>query len=160
MQKNYLEYHEHRQQIAEKLLLPSVKTGDLASIQSLLQIASEAVRDKCPLTDGVADYISNALASIHQGVNADVAFGIKKKRGGKDTRISRQRAYFMTDCVERLRHHSGVTLEIAIEEVARKFFASPDTVKLAWKKNHKEVRRTFDLEISGFGSVQDVCWPG
>src|SRR5574343_9114 len=150
------EYHELRQKIAERILLASAREGDLDAIQSLLLISSEAIRDKCPLTNEVADFIAKALANASHGMNADDAFGIKRKRGGKDTRASKQRAYSMTDCVERLRHHYDLTLEDAIEDVAPKFFASPHTVKLAWKKNHKEVQRNLDLELKIFGAVQKV----
>jgi len=153
------EYHTTKLQVAEVLLLPDAKKGELWAIQNLLLISSEAIREKCPLTDGIADYISCALAAIHNGEKADAAFGIRRKRGEKDNRASRMRAYSMADCVERLRYHkNGMTLELAIEEVAPKFSAAPDTVKLAWKKNYKDVRRMFELERK-YGAVQEVMWP-
>jgi hypothetical protein len=153
-------YHRSRQKLAEELLLTSAKGGEIEAIQSLLLIVSEAIRDGCPLTEDVADFIATALANIHGGMNGDEAFGIKRRRGGRDTRASRQRTYFMADCVERLRHHSGCTLELALAKVSERFCASTDTVKLAWKKNHKEVRRTFDLEKRALGAIQQAVWPG
>lgn len=153
-------YHRSRQKLAEELLLPSAKGGEIEAIQSLLLIVSEAIRDGCPLTKDVADFISTALANIHAGMSGDKAFGIQRRRGGKDTRASRQRAYFMADCVERLRRHSGCTLDLAITKVSERFFASTDTVKLAWKKNHKEVSQYFDLEKRALGAIQEALWPG
>jgi hypothetical protein len=159
-QQERYKYHRLRQKLAEELLLTSAMEGELEAIQSLLLIVSEAIRDGCPLTNGVADFISKALANIHGGMKGDDAFGIKRKRGGKDTRAPRGRAYFMADCVERLRHHSGLTLELAIEEVSERFSAPPDTAKLAWKKNYKEVRRSFEIEKRSFGAIHEVLWPG
>lgn len=153
-------YHLLRQKLAEELLLTSAKGGEIEAIRSVLLIVSEAIRDGCPLTDDLASFISTALANIHGGMNSDQAFGIKRRRGGKDTRASSQRAYLMADGVERLRHHSGCTLELAVEEVSKRFFVPIDTVKSAWKKNYKEVRRAFDLEKRTLGAIQEPMWPG
>ena len=159
-QQERWEYHRLRLKVAEELLLTRVEAGETEAIQSLLLLVSEAIRDGCPLTDKVADFISRALANIHGGMNGNDAFGIKRKPGEKDTRASRGRAYSMADCVERLMHHNGLTLELAIAAVAQRFSVSPDTVKGGWMKNYKEVRRTFELEKQTLGAIDIVRWPG
>lgn len=153
------EYHAISLRLAEELLMPAVKRGELWAIQNILKLAAEAIQDQSPLSKGVAAYISKALASIHDGEKADEAFGIRRKRGEKDTRKVRQRKYFMADCIERLRHHDGLTLEDAVEIVAGRFSMSNDSAKLAWKVHHKEVKRIHQLEIKTFGQIQEVVWP-
>jgi hypothetical protein len=154
------DYHGLRLRLAEELLLPAARNGELWAIQNLLLIVSDAIGDQCVLPEGVAGYLSKALAAIHGGKKADDAFGIRRKRGEKYTRKFRQRRYFMADCVERLRYHEKLTLESATEVVAERFSMTPDSVKLAWKENHKEVKRIHALEKECFGRVDDVVWPG
>jgi len=151
--------HVRRMQLrlAEDLLLPKAKSHELWAIQNLLLISAQAIRDEHPLSKGIADYIASAFEAIHGGENADDAFGIKRKRGEKDLRASRGRAFWMAHCLARLKH-SGMTVERALDEVANRFCVSPDTAKAVWKKNRIEALRITKIERERFG-IEKVVWP-
>lgn len=152
------EYHALRLKLAEKMLLKKAEDGELWAIQNLLLLVSDAIADGVPLSPLIASYISSSLRKIHDGEKADDAFGIKRKRGEKDTRRSQQRAFSMADAIERLRYHDKLTLEKAIAFAATKFSVSEDSVKRNWKAHNKEVKRLMELELDNFGIIHPVIW--
>lgn len=151
--------HMHRIKLGltEELLLPKAKSHELWAIQNLLLISAEAIRDEHPLSKGIADYIASAFEAIHRGEGADDAFGIRRKRGEKDLRDSRGRAFWMAHCIAQLKQ-SGMTVQRALDEVADKFCVSPDTAKTAWKKNRIEALRITQIERETLG-IEKVVWP-
>lgn len=140
------EYHKSRLELAEKLLLQQACNGELWAIQNLLLITAEAIRDGCPLTIGIAAFMHYALGKIYIGEKADVAFGIVRKRGEKDTRESQQRAFGFAHMVECRRKYHDETLEIAVEKVAALNKASDNTVKAAWQQFHKDAAQLIRLD--------------
>jgi hypothetical protein len=118
--------------------LVKVRDGDIQAIQELLEIASDGIRVGAPLTREIAEYISSALYKISQGEKADLAFGIKRKRGQKNLVAEHQKNYYIAEDIQGRRLY-GETLEEAIEKTAEKENIPSDTVKDAWKKFHKKV---------------------
>jgi len=148
------EYHWCKLRLAEELLLPKGRAGELWAIQNLLSLVSEAIADSARIPPRIAAFASSALQRIYEGEKADDAFGIKRKRGEKDTRRANRRAFCMADRIERHRKLQDMTLEDAVAEAADHFHASVHTAKSAWKKNYKEARRLIDLELEHFNKIQ------
>ncbi|CAN6133910.1 hypothetical protein MCETRH20_00918 [Methylophilaceae bacterium] len=145
------EYHFLRLGTAEKLLLPQAEAGELWAIQNLLKLAAEALADGARLNDKVALFISKALIKIHAGEKADNAFGIARKRGGKDTRRVRERNFSIAHFIEQARTQQNITIEVAVALAASEYHLSEDTVKNAWKGNYKKARRILKLNEEYFG---------
>jgi hypothetical protein len=84
---------------------------------------------------------------IYQGEKADLAFGISRSRGEKNTRASRQRNFSIALFVEEMDDH---VLEVKFQLAADKFHVSSETARKAWQKNHVEVRRMLELKKKSF----------
>jgi hypothetical protein len=119
--------------------LVKVRDGDIQAIQELLEIASDGIRVGAPLTREIAEYISSALYKISQGEKADLAFGIKRKRGQKNLVAEHQKNYYIAEDIQLRRLACRETLEEAIEKIAERENIPSDTAKDAWKKFHKQV---------------------
>jgi hypothetical protein len=150
------ESHAEALNLAEDLLLPKAIKGELWAIQNLLLLVSKAIADECPLTPGVAEYVASALRAIYEGGNADDAFRIKRKRGEKDTRRARRKAFMLATSIVQKMQLDSKTLDCAASEVAAKHYVSEDTAKKAWKDHHREVKRLLRLEKEAFGRIQRI----
>lgn len=138
------DYHQRRQKLAEELLLPKAERGEVWAIWNLLAILSDALNDNAPISERCSAYLAEALIRIANGGNANVAFGIRRKRGERDLRKKRAQAFLRAYRVEKERL-KNTTLETAISRVAESEGAKEDTVKAAWKKHHKEAKRQIQL---------------
>lgn len=140
------DYHHRRQKLAEELLLPKAERGEVWAIRNLLTILADALKDEAPVSGRCSVYLAKALTKISEGENANAAFGIRRKRGERDLRKKQAQAFLRTYRVE-VERLKNITLEEAISRVAESERAKEDTVKAAWKKNHKEAKRLIQLEL-------------
>ena len=134
-------YYQSRLEIAEALLLDKARAGEIWAIEKLLKLVAETIEARIPLSENIATFISAALCKIHDGIDANKAFGIKRARGEKNTRQTNQKQFSIAYFIET---QEG-TLEDKLELAAIKFSVSVHTAKAAWKKNHKKVK--FELEM-------------
>lgn len=139
------DYHQRRQKLAEELLLSKAEHGEVWAIWNLLAILADALKDNAPISKCCSAYLAKALTRIASGKNADAAFGIRRKRGERDLRRKRAQA-FMRACRVEEERLKNISLEEAISRVAESEGAKENTVKAAWKKNHKEAKRQIQLE--------------
>ena len=140
-------YHFKKLRLAEERILPAVEKGDVMAIQLLLKMVSEAINDGARINKKIANYLSKALLEIYKGEKADLAFGILRARGQKNTRLSRQKAFHIAFFIEE--NETG-TLEARFEEASKRFYVSFDSDKKAWQKNYKEARRIVALNKENF----------
>ena len=141
------EYHFKRLRLAEERVLPAVEKGDVMAIQLLLKMVSDAINDGARINKKIANYLSTALFEIYKGEKADLALGIVRARGQKNTRLSMQKAFHIAFFIE---ENERGTLEARFEEASKKFHVSFDTAKKAWQKNYKEARRIVALNKENF----------
>jgi hypothetical protein len=136
-------YHYQRLKLAEDLLLPKADMGEIWAIESLLKLISDALEDGARINKNTASYLSKALLQLYQGKNANLAFGIARTRGQKNTRKSRERDFIIACYIAKMQE--GTLLE-KCHLAANKFHVSFDTADKAWKKNQSEVRRLTELD--------------
>lgn len=140
-------YHYHKLKLVEANLLPAAKRGEVLAIQFLLKLVSEALNDGARVNKEISSFLSEALLEIYRGEKADLAFGIVRTRGQKNTSLSRQKAFHIAFFIEE--NESG-TLEARFEEASKRFYVSFDAAKKAWQKNYKEARRIVVLNKENF----------
>lgn len=140
-------YHSSRLRLAEELLLPKAESGEIWAIQNLLKLVSDALDDGARINKKTANFLSKALIQIYRGEKADVAFGISRVRGQKDTRLSRQKNFSIAFFIEETELGS---LEDRFLKAAIEFHVSFDTAKKAWQKNYNEARRIVELNKKNF----------
>lgn len=140
-------YHFSKLRLAEELLLPKAESGEIWAIQNLLKLVSEAVDDGARINKKIANFLSKALIQIYRGEKADLAFGITRDRGQKDTRLSRQKNFSIAFFIEETALGS---LEERFQKAAIEFHVSFDTAKKAWQKNHNEAKRIVELNKKNF----------
>jgi hypothetical protein len=153
------EYHTLSMNLAEKILLPKVQQGELWAIQNVLRLVAEALDDGVRIKGGIANYVANALRRIHAGEKSDTAFGIKRKRGEKDNRKARAKAFLYAHQIEYFRMTEHLSLEVAIAKVAEAYGATEDTVKRGWKINHKEAHQELKMEQQYLGRIIRIKLP-
>jgi hypothetical protein len=140
-------YHYLRLKLAEELLLPKSENGDVRAVQDLLKLVSEALDNGARVNRAVASFLSYALMEIYKGENADQAFGIARKRGGKNTRFTSEKSFAIAFFIEEMQEG---TLEVKCQLAADKFHVSYGTANKAWDKNHVEARRIVELNKKYF----------
>jgi hypothetical protein len=140
-------YHRTKLRLAEEILLTKAESGDILAIQTLLKLVSEALNDGARINKKIANFVSKALIQIYKGEKADLAFGITRVRGQKDTRISRQKNFSIAFFIEEAELGS---LEDKFQKAAIEFHVSFDTAKKAWQKNYHEARRIVELNKKNF----------
>lgn len=136
-------YHYQRLKLAEELLMSKAENGEIWAIQNLLKLISDALDDGARINKETASFLSKALLQIYEGKNANLAFGIARTRGQKNTRKSRQRDFSIAYHIEKMQEG---TLEEKCNLAAEKFHVSFDTAKKAWDRNYREVRRLLELD--------------
>jgi hypothetical protein len=141
------EYHWLKLRLAEEMLLAKAESGDILAIQNLLKLVSEALKDGARINKKIANFLSKSLIQIYRGEKADMAFGINRVRGQKDTRLSRQRNFSIAFFVEEIELGS---LEDRFEKAATEFHVSSETARKAWQKNYPEARRIVELNKKNF----------
>ena len=145
--KNVDHFYYLKLNLAEELLLPKAQAGDVRAIQDLLKLVSEALDNGARVNKAVASFISSAFMEIYKGENANQAFGIARKRGGKNTRFTSEKSFAIAFFIEEMQEGS---LEVKTQLAADKFHVSYSTANNAWDKNHVEARRIVELNKKYF----------
>lgn len=141
------DYHFKKLKLAEEILLPKAESGDILAIQNLLNLISDALNDGARINKKIANFLSKALVQIYRGEKADLAFGITRVRGQKDTRLSRQKNFSIAFFIE---EREAGSLEDRFQRASIEFNVAFDTAKKAWQKNHYEARRIVELNKKYF----------
>lgn len=149
------EYNDLRLELAESTLLPAANRGEFWAIRNLLSILADALADGSQVSAPHAIYLAEALRSIADGKDHKAAFGIRRKRGEKDTRDAKANAFVTAYRVEYLRWQ-GHTLEESVAKVSADTMATENTVKWCWKKNHEDAKREIQMQLNTWGKVTGI----
>src|SRR5579862_5077891 len=84
--------HSRRLRIAERSFLPGALAGETSACERVLMFAADAITDGMTLSPGVAEFVAGGLRAVYMRRVGGEAFGIKRRRGEKDTRRARRRA--------------------------------------------------------------------
>lgn len=132
--------------------LEGARNGEYRWVKLALNIAAESLRVTNQLRPELAKYVADVIEKIADGKDLNKGFGIIKRRPGsreKREYLAMSRAHK----VEILRELDGLTLDAAVSAVSESDHASFDTIKLAWKKHHREAKRLIKFEKEVLGNV-------
>ncbi|MBL8421655.1 MAG: hypothetical protein JNK92_13595 [Dechloromonas sp.] len=118
----------------EQECLPMALKGDYEAVKLLLRVLSFAIEQGVPLPLKLAGFLAGALRDISRGGSPGNAFCIKRKRGERDVSKAIERAVNRVFMIKMVLHENpGMSIEVAIAQVAEKEGAPEDTVKAAWR---------------------------
>lgn len=133
----------------EQEVLPEALNSDYEKVKMVLRVLSHAVEQGVPLPQKLAGFLAVALRDIAHGGNPGKAFGIKRKRGERDTSEAIERAVSRVCKIKFIRRHNpNMSIEVAIAQVAEEEGASEETVKAAWR----DYRNSVILSADGRGA--------
>lgn len=152
----FLDRHTPRQRLADEYNLSEQKfvkqffsepDGSFTQMSIMLEIVADCLADNSPLIPPVAAYLEKALRKIAKGESANQAFNFKRKRGEKDLREARGKAFSHAYSIEYLRMKNKITVDNAIIQVAEITGLSEETLRDQWKKHHKLAKRELELQL-------------
>ena len=154
------EYYEGRLHLATEILLPAVlNQQDRWAALRILNVCSEATRDRVALPEGIATWLADVLLKISEGDSIEEACGIPpRRRGAKKEGLARSNAerQFMMAFHYGVRHKFESIKALGVEkEIGELFQRSTHAVRKAWKEHKSEVLREIELEVKYFGAP----WP-
>ena len=147
---------KRRLNIAEEYFLPKIAAGDGLAIRQLLSIIAETILKGGYFPSGIASFLAGGLSNIADDKGElSAPFGVKRGRGEKRRHTvvaGKQRDFSRAYRVE-CHVHDGKSVDEAIGLVAMDESAAEDTVRGAWKRQHKLAKHEIAMQIKYLGEV-------